>query len=355
MHSPIQSFSHSSHSSIKDRKLRMWAIPILALITTILFTRENYWYTDFYLDVIAFTLGIFLIWEMNRWIILRTYWALPDRKDLKKRLIIQLAISIPLSMILAIGMFVLHINLILQKPILTVEFITKSMELLLPALMITLCLNAFYENFFLNQLWQASVIEAEQYKKSNLEARFRNLKEQVNPHFLFNSFNTIATLIEEHPQRAIAFVEKLSEVYRYVLNSKDKEIVPLATELDFAQSYIFLLKMRFEDSLQAEIDIAPEYLQSYHIPPLTLQMLIENAIKHNEIRKNQPLAIAIRIENQQIVVRNSLQKKWNPRSNGLGLENIKQRYQFLTQASVVIQETVDAFIVKLPLLSIQPS
>lgn len=347
----------SLSGSIQDKKLRIWGVPILAIITSVLFTKEPLGSLFFFMDMLSFILGIFFIWEVNRAIIIYVYRILPDRKDLIKRLRLQLIIGIPISLMLASALFMIHIYYFTGKAqgVNPWILLDECREILLPTFMTVLCLNAFYENFFLNQLWQQSIIEAEAYKKSSLEAKFQNLKDQINPHFLFNSFNTLATLIEEHPQRAVSFVEQLSEVYRYVLNSKNQEIVSLERELSFAKSYIFLLKMRFENHLDIQIDIPSNYYHNYYIPPLTLQMLIENAIKHNEIGSNQPLKITIIADDQHIIVKNNLQKRLNTRSTGVGLENIRQRYQFLSQRNVEILETSDAFTVKLPLLSTQLS
>lgn len=342
-------------TNFEDKSLRFWAVTILSIPATFLFTYDSGEGWHLLADYLSFVLGFWLIWEVNRYIIMQAYARMPERDQLRRRLSIQMGIGIPMSVLIGGSVFLFHVLIIKGVPWAQCPFWEEFKELLLPIMMVSLCVNALYESYFLNQLWQASMIEAEQYKKANLEAKFQHLKEQVNPHFLFNSLNTLATLIEEKPKRAVAFVEKLAEVYRYLLSYQDHEVVLLAKEVDFARSYLFLLKMRFEENLQLTLDIPESYLNQSHIPPLTLQMLIENAIKHNEIRRDKPLHIRIGLENDRLVVENSLQKKVASKSLGLGLENIRQRYQFLTQTKVMIQETVEAFTVKLPILYVQQS
>jgi LytS/YehU family sensor histidine kinase len=175
------------------------------------------------------------------------------------------------------------------------------------------------------------------------------LKNQVNPHFLFNSFNALSNLVYEDPDKAVKFIKQLSEVYRYVLDTRDREVVSLEEELRFLQSYIYLQKIRFAEKLT--IDIQLENVNS-QIAPLALQILVENAIKHNIVSEDDPLQVKIYPDNGFIAVENNLQKKSmgvEP-SAGVGLENICRRYEFLSDKKVEILEDTDRFLVKLPIL-----
>ena len=202
--------------------------------------------------------------------------------------------------------------------------------------------------------WRQSAINAEKHKAENLSFQYESLKNQVNPHFLFNSLNVLTSLIPKDPDLSIAFVKKLSDVYRYVLDNQNKEVVQLNEELQFLRSFIFLQKIRFQDQLQVTIDL-PEH-SDILVPPLSLQMLIENAIKHNEISKENPLEITLHLENEEyLVIRNNLQMKNKPvESSGIGLENIKARYEFLTDKLVYILSEKGLFEVKLPVLKFKP-
>lgn len=202
--------------------------------------------------------------------------------------------------------------------------------------------------FLLN--WKQSAIDAERLMKENFVARFENLKSQVNPHFLFNSFNALTNLVYEDQDKAAKFIKKLSDVYRYVLDTRDREIVPLEEEVDFLRSYVFLQQIRFGEKLK--IDIQLNGTES-KVAPLALQMLIENAIKHNIVSEELPLSIKVYADGQYLVVENDLQKKkiLSEDTSGVGLDNIRKRYAFLTGKDIIVQETTETFIVRLPFMT----
>lgn len=182
-------------------------------------------------------------------------------------------------------------------------------------------------------------------------ASFETLKNQLDPHFLFNSLNVLSSLIEENPVKAQEFTVALSKIYRYVLDQKDKNLISVEEELNFANLYISLLKMRFEDAISVNF-LVNEETKSYKIVPLSLQLLLENAIKHNIISDKKPLLIEIYQEENYLVIQNSLQKKQTfEKSSGIGLKNIVQRYQLLSNINVEIVETFNHYKVKLPLIS----
>jgi hypothetical protein len=193
--------------------------------------------------------------------------------------------------------------------------------------------------------------QIEARKKEKIEFEFQVLKNQVNPHFLFNSFSTLISLIEEHPSEAVLYTEKLSDFFRTILQLKDQEVIPVKDELAIAETYFFLVKKRFGKNIDLQIDLDSEALSSY-IPPLTLQILLENAVKHNIISKDKPLWINILSENGKITVENNLQPKISPeRSTGIGLENIMRRYRLKAMQEPVIEKTEQVFRVVLPLIS----
>lgn len=212
---------------------------------------------------------------------------------------------------------------------------------------------ALYESYYFYWRWNQSSLETEKLRTQHIFSQLEALKSQVSPHFLFNSLNTLVALIAENQQLAIEFTQKLSEVYRYILQHKEKELVKLSTELEFIRSYVFLLKMRFSDNLQVDYRIEEKYFNNY-VAPFTLQLLVENAIKHNVISKTHPLHIEIYTENgNSLVVKNKLQKR-NARedSTKTGLENIRKRYHYLTDKSIDIITTNASFLVAIPLISV---
>ncbi|MFK8046685.1 MAG: sensor histidine kinase [Crocinitomicaceae bacterium] len=199
--------------------------------------------------------------------------------------------------------------------------------------------------FFTN--WRKSELMQEQLKSEMLNYKYEALKNQINPHFMFNSLNVLSELVHEDQDLAVKYIHKFSDMYRYVLESKDHELRALKEELDFLDKYIFLLKIRFEDKLIVEIDAKDE---GDLIVPVALQLLVENAVKHNEVSKSNPLAITIRKENNWIIVQNKLQPKTSKEhSSKIGLKNLEQQYGFFKR-EIVVEESESIFTVKVPIL-----
>jgi LytS/YehU family sensor histidine kinase len=197
--------------------------------------------------------------------------------------------------------------------------------------------------------WKENLLRTQALEKANLEARYDTLRNQVNPHFLFNSLNTLLMLVNDNPV-ASKYVESISEIMRYMLQSRDKEAVLLRDELKIASDYVFVQQSRFGDKLQVEFDV-PEKFYHYAIPPLALQMLLENAIKHNVVSKDNPLHVKVYIaENLFIVIENSVKAKIDKDpSTGVGLENIRNRYIHLTGKDILVKQENGRFVVMLPL------
>ncbi len=221
----------------------------------------------------------------------------------------------------------------------------------LPAIFIALVISLFMtaRSFLFN--WRELAIQNEKLKTESMASRFASLKAQVNPHFLFNSLNVLSGLVYRDADLSAQFIKKLSEVYRYVLDQQEQELVPVGEELNFVESIVFLQQIRFGDNLKVSIDLRKD--NSKMIAPLALQMLIENAIKHNVISAQSPLEIQIKENGQYYVVSNTLQPKTvMGESLGLGLENIRKRYGFLTDRSVEVLQEQGQFIVKLPIIQV---
>ncbi|MCB0569359.1 MAG: histidine kinase [Phaeodactylibacter sp.] len=217
-------------------------------------------------------------------------------------------------------------------------------------LMIVALVGTLYESVFLYDRWKRTIIEAERLMRENVESQLEGLKNQVNPHFLFNSLNTLSYLIPEDSQRAVHFVQKLSKVYRYILEIRDKKLITLREELEFLHAYLFLLQERFGDNLKVALR-ADESAYNHYLVPLSLQILFENAIKHNIISSDKPLFIELWVEGGRLVVRNKLQRKKQVMpSTRLGLQNIRNRYAFFSDEEVSVVETDECFTVSLPLI-----
>jgi two-component system LytT family sensor kinase len=196
-------------------------------------------------------------------------------------------------------------------------------------------------------------IQAEQLMKENALAQFEALKSQISPHFLFNSLSILSSLVHVDANLSEKFIDQLSKAYRYILEHKDNDTVSLKTELDFLESYAFLLKIRFENKFDVKISITDREAEKYHIAPLTLQLLIENCVKHNRMSEKEPLIVTILIKDDYLVVINSVRPRSELEripSTGIGLANIKNRYRLLTKSPVQIERGDELFTVKIPLI-----
>lgn len=201
------------------------------------------------------------------------------------------------------------------------------------------------------QAYKLKLTEAEELRRVTTQAELQLIKSQVNPHFLFNNLNVLSTLVLKNNLEANKFIEAFSKVYRYILNTQQKELVDLRTELDYIQPYIFLLEKRFSEGLSISIDIPTKFEGSYIIPA-SIQMLIENAIKHNIVSRHKPLNIRVHTNgNDTIIVANNLQSRHSVEySSQIGLNNIKRRYLLVGGREVVIDKTENEFQVTLPML-----
>ena len=202
---------------------------------------------------------------------------------------------------------------------------------------------------FLNRKYRDSLAELERFRKENVEYQFEMLKLQLNPHFLFNSLNTLSSLVYEDPAKASDFIRRLSDVYRYVLDNRNQELVTLGQEMDFISSFTFLLGIRFQGMVTFRLDIGKESL-SKQIAPMTIQLLVENAVKHNIASKQKPLEVDIFTRDGYVWVTNRLQLKEGATNTGVGLKNIASRYGFLTERKVEVIREEEFFKVKIPLL-----
>lgn len=219
------------------------------------------------------------------------------------------------------------------------------------------CFFSLFFYFFVEReksqkIFQAELIRSAQLQKENFQAQLQHLKNQINPHFLFNSLNVLASLIKKDQDKAIVFVSRLSEVYRAFINFSDKQLIPLENELELTKSYIYLLTTRFGSNIKFDVDVNTKYL-GFQLPPGSLQMLVENAVKHNGSTIRNPLTVSIYTNDENLVVRNNVRPlKQQAKSTGSGLLNIKKRYRYLSDQEVELIKSDTEFTVKLPLLKV---
>lgn len=202
--------------------------------------------------------------------------------------------------------------------------------------------------------WRKSELEMERYHREKIRSQLDSLKNHLDPHFLFNNLNILASLIDKNKEASKEFIHKFAEVYRSLLKSKADDLILVSEEMDFIQSYIYLIKTRFEENIQFKIDV-PGSSKMKMLPPLTIQMLVENAIKHNIITEKSPLVISIIADNDSMVISNTLNKAKSETTSGTGISNIRQRYSHFTDKPVEVTEGDGTFEVRIPLLEIEHS
>ena len=286
----------------------------------------------------------------NYWIVAQLDKKYSWKDEPKKRATYGVVGAILISMVTVVVLRLFTVLVIEQKDW---DYFTENerIEVYFFSLLVTLIVVlVLYVVHFYKAITKREITEQKTIAKTEI-AKYESLKSQIDPHFLFNSLNVLTSLIEENPSQAEKFTTKLSKVYRYVLEQKEKNLVPLQEELDFAKVYIELLKMRFEDSIQFTIP-DKDIHSDYKIVPLSLQLLLENAVKHNVITEEKPLKIIIEIKNGTLIISNNYnEKKQLNKGTGVGLVNIIERYGLLTQKQVLINKTKEAFVVTLPLLT----
>lgn len=207
---------------------------------------------------------------------------------------------------------------------------------------------AFFQN------WKNSLLEAERFKSEMLMYKYEALQNQINPHFLFNSFNVLSDLVYEDQKKAVGFIRQLSQLFRYVLDSRDRELVSIREELEFVEAYTYLLHTRFEEKLSIHLDFKANDKEM--IVPMTLQLLIENCVKHNEISASQPLRVAITRNGAYLKVENNLQQKPSGGdSKNTGLSNIRQQFKYFTDNEILVRKTDNTFVVEVPVLTLGTS
>ncbi|MGV4413754.1 sensor histidine kinase [Chryseobacterium sp. T1] len=343
------------------------SLALANLVQYLLNPASSWW--DFYTEakwseVGATILGGIVMYAILFWII-RSLSSWVNRKVVFKN-------NILVQFLITTGVVVVAMFLLLYLENIVYEWIwpeptvnSKEIELsiryyLVVNLVVAAFVNSFYNSFFFFEQWKAKVIESNQLeilshqlKESALQSELEVLKLQLDPHFLFNNFSILTQLIETNQEAAQAFLSNLSRVYRYILTTGKKDVVALEEELKFMEMYFHLIKIRHGDSIYLTVNVTKKD-KSKGIPPVTLQLLLENAIKHNISTIKQPLHLAIEsLGDGNIAVRNNLQRiNIDYKTTGIGLKNIQERYQLLqgTQPEIII--TDDFFEVKLPLLNL---
>jgi len=341
-------------TAMRKRKIRFVLMVVVGVIISFLLNAMNLGvqvehnrFMDFFTAIVI----TIIVWEGNLRIdtLLNSYF--PWEKEPGKRILVHLPIGIIFSAFIiylsmqAFNKYVCEMPQHMKDGFMVTAIIIGT---LFSIILLSVEIGA---QFFGN--WKKTLVEVEKYKAESLQAQLQNLKDQLNPHFLFNNLSVLSSLVYKDQDKAVDFINQLSKVYRYLLDTGNKELVSLADELNVLKSYTYLLQIRFDKNLVFVMEIPPGN-DGLMIPAMAVQMLVENAIKHNEISSDYPLTISIKIRDGYLVVKNNLQLRSNEEpSTGKGLKNIKHRYSYFTDQEVKISDLNNEFSVSIPLLKIK--
>jgi sensor histidine kinase YesM len=332
---------------IKDRTFKSLFIPLIGLLIPLgagLINFSELSFIQCVFSVVFFVFTTHLIWQGTVRIISKLRSRKCFRNNLTRKLFTLLLISALYGgtvIVLSAGFW----QLLLLKGIFLVPLLKSAAITTIVVLMLTL----IYESVFLSAEIDLDERVMLQLEQERLQAQSSILQNELDPHFLFNSLNALSYLVQNDQQRAYQFVHKLSNVFKYLLLNKQKDYVSLKEELCFLEDYYYLLRVRFDDSIQIENMIDTSAINA-QVLPCTLQALVENAIKHNFFSDNEPLLISIQMNSYYIIVANTIRPKpYKANSTKTGLDNLKHRYQMVMNKNIIVQRTPDKFLVKVPI------
>ncbi len=332
--------------TINDGKWRLIGIPVLSLLIVVILNFDHISFNR--LLLYGFLINAFfttIFWEGTRFIVIMMRRAFPAYRQTRRRLFVEAILA--LVYVLVVSSLLDMVTRWFSSGNQTHGFGIVFRISIVPTLLICVV----YEAVFFFEAWKSNVRRAESLEKEKIQSQLEALKSQLDPHFLFNSMNTLAALIDEENRDAQLYLEKLADVYRYVLVHRNNNTVTLEEELACVEAYVYLNKIRFRDNLEVNIALSDQVRRMYIIP-LCLQMLVENAIKHNTASKEKPLRISIYEDGGDIIVveNNVSEKAVLNKSTKVGIQNIINRHRHLTERKVEVLKTDNMFTVRIPLI-----
>ena len=337
--------------ALNDRMVKILGIPALGILVpnlTGLITNRLYTPSELAACYLFFIVIAFLVWEGN----VRLMYFIRERIPWSKRSYYRIIVALFLANVVYSGIIS---TVLLRLWILASREPPDNNDHLVNTVLIIIIAACFitniYEIIFLNLEKEYNESRVEQLNVAKAQAELEALKNQIDPHFIFNSLNTLSFLITRDPKNARLYNDTLARVYRYILSNKDRDLVLLREEIDFISNYFYLLKIRFAEAISMVIEITDLSAENYLIPPISLQALVENAIKHNEFSEKKPLCIDVSISADYVIVRNVLNRRSNPQpTSKIGLSNLDNRYKLLTKRNIQVENNFESFTVKLPII-----
>ncbi|MEZ4722526.1 MAG: histidine kinase [Flavobacteriales bacterium] len=345
---PTQSIS--TKNQLDDRLIRLIGIPgfgivipnLTGLFGELRLTEAMYWFGYAFFILLAA-----LIWQGNRWLLFQQRKHLDWFSKPWRKLLILISANVFYTFPLTVGWIWLWYQLNESMP---TDWDAIQVVTLMNVIAVIFVTHA-YETVFLIQERESDALHFARANEARTAAELQALKNQIDPHFMFNSLNTLSQFIEADPKKALDFNEHLADVYRYILLSKERNLVWLSEELEFLSHYANLIRLRFGDSFSLDITGADDEKNEWLIPPISLQLLLENAVKHNQFDAQHALKVNIRKEGDNIIVSNNLRlKPKSMESTGQGLINLQKRYSILNGRTPLVHSDSHEFRVTLPLI-----
>jgi len=340
-------------TELNDRWIRLVFIPFFGLVipnATGMIDNSQYSWWELWISYGYFMFISFAIWQGNRYLLFRLRPRFSWLNQPVHKVIALIVSNVFYTIPITIGLVVLWYAFARHSAT-DWDVVFKATAL---CVVCVVFITHTYETVFLIRSWGSDRTRSESLEQARIKAELEALKNQVDPHFIFNSLNTLSHLIESDPAKAKRFNEHLADVYRYILLNKERDLVLLREELAFVNHYFSLLQIRFSEALNLHVDLDGAAAERYLLPPISLQVLIENAVKHNEFSDARPIDIILRKEDETMVVSNSVRhRKGTGSSSRVGLKNLNERYRGVTGMGIDIRNGGETFEVRLPLLKLE--
>jgi sensor histidine kinase YesM len=341
----------NNNTVLRDRTVRLIGIPALGIFIPNLaglITNRLYRSIELVGSYLYFILVFLIVWEGN----IRLMYFIRARYPWTRGSYYKIIIALFLVNVIYSGL--ISVLLLQTWKIWSREPTDDNVPLTNAVflMVIAACFIAnIYEILFLNREKEQNETRVEQLNIAKAQAELEALKNQIDPHFIFNSLNTLSFLITRDPKSARRYNDTLALVYRYILGNRDRDLVLLREEIDFIGNYFYLLKIRFAEAISMVIEITDISAENFLIPPISMQTLVENAIKHNEFTEATPLGIAVSISSDYVIVSNRMKRISEPQpSSKIGLRNLDNRYKLITKRNIIIENNFESFTVKLPII-----
>ena len=344
-------FMNKGHG-IDDRVTKLIFIPLIGLLfpnITRLIINSRYTLPLLLLQYCYFIFLVYIIWKGNVWVILLIKKKLNfDKIDYNKYVLTIISSTIIYSGIIA-GCLLTVWTMLYEENKTTWHIILNTTLVLI---FISIFITTIYENYILNRKKLSALTRVEQMSLAKTQAELAVLKSQIDPHFIFNSLNTLSYLISSNQKNAKLYNDTLAKVYQYILRNNEKDLVLLREEIEFVSNYFYLLRIRFDDAINMTIEINDFEAEELLIPPISLQALVENAIKHNQFDQKNPLAISVSVSADYVIVTNRIKyKSYLQPTSKTGLANLDNRYRLITNRNISI-DINQFFTVKLPIINL---